>query len=306
MHDLVESFLDHLRLERGRSPHTLKTYALALYRFADWAASPTLSVPRVQAVTSEHLLRFLEHERARPLVEKAKGDRLSSASLYLQVAALRAFFQFCENEGAVSTNPAVNLSLPRRDKSLPKALSTAEIDRLLALPVVVTPESLCTHAILEVAYASGLRLAELRGLRLEQLHLEAGCLTVLGKGDKERMVPVGSRAVAALQRYLDIGRPELVSARSPANVFLTRRGTMFAHVTMWWRLKQWFDRIGLTKNVTPHMLRHSFATHLMEHGADLRSIQELLGHASLATTEKYTHVAGNRLRDVHDQFHPRA
>ena len=142
MHDLVESFLDHLRLERGRSPHTLKTYALALYRFADWAASPTLSVPRVQAVTSEHLLRFLEHERARPLVEKAKGDRLSSASLYLQVAALRAFFQFCENEGAVSTNPAVNLSLPRRDKSLPKALSTGEIDRLLALPVVVTPESL--------------------------------------------------------------------------------------------------------------------------------------------------------------------
>ncbi len=306
MHDLVESFLDHLRLERGRSPHTLKTYALALYRFADWAAAPTQAVPRVQAITPEHLLRFLEHERARPLVEKAKGDRLSSASLYLQVAALRAFFQFCENEAALNTNPAVNLSLPRRDKSLPKALSTSEIDRLLALPVVVTPESLCTHAILEVAYASGLRLAELRGLRLEQLHLEAGCLTVLGKGDKERMVPVGSRAVAALHRYLDHGRPELVSARSPANVFLTRRGTRFAHVTMWWRLKQWFDRIGLIKNVTPHMLRHSFATHLMEHGADLRSIQELLGHASLATTEKYTHVAGNRLRDVHDQFHPRA
>lgn len=309
MRPLVESFLDHLRLERGRSEHTVQTYALALLRWVDWLESaPDREVTgrAVTSVTPDHLLRFLEYERSRPLNEKAAGQRLSSASLYLQVAALRAFFRFAEAEGVISSNPAENLSLPRRDRTLPKSLTTVEIERILQPPTVVTPESLATHAILEVAYASGLRLAELRGLRLEQLHLETGFLNVVGKGDKERVVPVGSAAVAALQRYLATGRPELVTARSPSNVFLTRRGTTFAHVTLWLRLKQWFRRTGLEKNITPHMLRHSFATHLMEHGADLRSIQELLGHASLATTEKYTHVASQRLRDVHDRFHPRA
>jgi len=309
MRTLVESFLDHLRLERGRSEHTVQTYALALLRLVDWLESaPVRGVTgtAVVSVTPDHLLRFLEHERSRPLNEKAVGQRLSSASLYLQVAALRAFFRFAEAEGVVSSNPAENLTLPRRDRTLPKSLTTVEIERILQPPTVVTPESLATHAILEVAYASGLRLAELRGLRLEQLHLETGFLNVVGKGDKERVVPVGTAAVAALRRYLAAGRPELVTARSPSNVFLTRRGTAFAHVTLWLRLKLWFRRTGLEKNITPHMLRHSFATHLMEHGADLRSIQELLGHASLTTTEKYTHVAGQRLRDVHDRFHPRA
>lgn len=306
MQDQVDAFLDHLRLERGRSAHTLKTYALALHRFADWAAVGAVGVTVASAVTPDHLLRYLEHARARPLSERAAGDRLRPASLYLEVAALRAFFRFAEDEGWARPNPAQHLPLPRRERTLPKALSDAEIRRVLQPPPEVTPDSLATHAILELAYASGLRLAELRGVRLEQLNLDAGYLTVVGKGNKERLVPMGSGAVAALRRYLANGRPALVTPRSPSNVFLTRRGTPFAHVTMWLRLKRWFRRTGLTRNVTPHMMRHSFATHLMEHGADLRSIQELLGHASLATTEKYTHVAGRRLRDVHDRFHPRA
>jgi integrase/recombinase XerD len=158
---------------------------------------------------------------------------------------------------------------------------------------------------LELAYASGLRLAELRGVRLEQLHLEAGFINVIGKGNKERVVPVGSKAVAALERYLGAGRPQLVTPRSPASVFLTRRGTPFAPVTLWLRIKQRVRRSGITRNVTPHMLRHSFATHLLEHGADLRVIQELLGHASISTTQVYTHVSGNRLRELHRKFHPR-
>jgi integrase/recombinase XerD len=168
------------------------------------------------------------------------------------------------------------------------------------------PATLCDHAVLELAYASGLRLAELRGLRLEQLHLDAGFVTVIGKGNKERVVPVGRAAVTALNRYLTAGRPQLVRPRTPANVFLTRRGSAFAHVTLWLRLKHCARRAGIERNVTPHMLRHSFATHLLEHGADLRTIQELLGHASIATTEVYTHVAGQRLREVHTKFHPRA
>jgi integrase/recombinase XerD len=157
-----------------------------------------------------------------------------------------------------------------------------------------------------LAYASGLRLAELRGVRLEQLHLEAGFINVIGKGNKERVVPVGRPAVAALNRYLEVGRPKLVTPRSPANVFLTKRGTPFASVTLWLRIKRRTRRAGIGRNITPHMLRHSFATHLLEHGADLRVIQELLGHANISTTEIYTHVTGNRLRDVHRRFHPRA
>ena len=153
---------------------------------------------------------------------------------------------------------------------------------------------------MELAYASGLRLAELRGLRLEQLHLEAGFINVIGKGNKERVVPVGRKAVEAIERYLNSegGRPKLVTPRSPANVFLTRRGTPFAQVTLWLRIKRRVKRAGVARNVTPHMLRHSFATHLLEHGADLRVIQELLGHATINTTEVYTHVTGNRLREI--------
>ena len=155
-------------------------------------------------------------------------------------------------------------------------------------------------------HGAGLRLAELRNLRLEQLHLEAGFINVIGKGNKERVVPVGRKAVEALNRFLEAGRPKLVTPRSPANVFLTARGTPFASVTLWLRIKRRVKRSGSSRNITPHMLRHSFATHLLEHGADLRVIQELLGHANISTTEVYTHVTGHRLRDIHRRFHPRA
>jgi len=163
---------------------------------------------------------------------------------------------------------------------------------------------LCDQAILELAYASGLRLSELKNLRLEQLHLDAGFINVVGKGNKERVVPVGRTAVTALNRYLEAGRPELVTPKSPANVFLTQRGTPFAAVTLWLHIKHRVARAGVARPMTPHMLRHSFATHLLEHGADLRVIQELLGHVNISTTEIYTHVTGNRLREIHRKFHP--
>jgi integrase/recombinase XerD len=231
---------------------------------------------------------------------------LSGESVYLEIAALKAFYRFAENEKLLPLNVAENLSLPRRWKRLPKALTHQEIEKLLAPESPETPAGLCDQAILELAYASGLRLAELRGLRLEQLHLDAGFINVIGKGNKERVVPAGKKAVAALNRYLDAGRPKLVKSRSPGTVFLTMRGTAFAPRTMWLRIKLRVRRSGIARNITPHMLRHSFATHLLEHGADLRVIQELLGHASISTTEIYTHVTGNRLRDIHRKFHPRA
>ena len=305
MQTLVEDFLQHLRHERGQSEHTQRTYAALLNKFVAWAGKQGLC--DWKSVEQRHLMSFLEYERQRALANQPKESprRLSSESLYLEIAALRAFYRFAEGEKLLPMNIAENLSLPRRWQRLPKALTNREIEKLLTPETPETPQNLCDQAVLELAYASGLRLAELRGARLEQLHLDAGFINVIGKGNKERVVPLGRKAVAALQRYLDVGRPQLVRPRTPANVFLTKRGTPFAPVTLWLRIKQRVRRAGLERNVTPHMLRHSFATHLLEHGADLRVIQELLGHASIATTEVYTHVAGSRLREVHRKFHPR-
>ena len=306
MQSLLEDFLQHLRHERGQAEHTQRTYAALLNKFVAWAEPQGLK--SWEAVELRHLMAFLQHERERALLNQPKdcARRLSSESVYLEIAALRAFYRFAENEKLLPANIAENLSLPRRWKRLPKALTSQEIEKLLQPEMPETPKTLCDQAILELAYASGLRLAELRGVRLEQLHLEAGFINVIGKGNKERVVPLGRKAVAALQRYLETGRPALVTRRSPASVFLTKRGTPFAPVTLWLRIKQRVRRAGIARNVTPHMLRHSFATHLLENGADLRVIQELLGHANISTTEVYTHIAGSRLRDVHRQYHPRA
>ncbi len=327
--NLVEDFLQYLRHERGQSDNTAKTYAALLGKFVTWAEGQGLR--NWHDVELKHLMAFLQHERARNLLpagrasSRAANDlgrdddgslgrlprhtstkRLSGESVYLEIAALRAFYKFAENEKILPANIAENLSLPRRWKRLPKALSNDEIAKLLAPESAETAESLCDQAILELAYASGLRLSELKNLRLEQLHLDAGFINVIGKGNKERVVPVGRKAVEALNRFIEAGRPKLITPKSPANVFLTRRGTPFAAVTLWLRIKNRVKRAGVERNITPHMLRHSFATHLLEHGADLRVIQELLGHASISTTEIYTHVTGNRLREIHRKFHPRA
>jgi integrase/recombinase XerD len=328
MNELVEDFLQSLKNERGQSDNTQRTYKALLDKFVTWAGKQKISDWR--SVTLAQLQNFIRDEQSRPpdglkreRLPPAEGRvaqpqqtsaapskttparRLSSESVYLQIAALRAFFRFAENEKYVANNVAEHLSLPRRWKRLPKALTAAEIEKLLRPLTPETPASLCDQAVLEVAYASGLRLAELRTIRLEQLQLEAGFLRVIGKGNKERVVPLGRKAVAALNHYLDSGRPKLVKPKTPATVFLTQRGTPFSAVTLWLRIKKRVRHAGISRNVTPHMLRHSFATHLLEHGADLRVIQELLGHASISTTEIYTHVAGDRLRDVHQQFHPR-
>ena len=306
MQTLVEDFLQYLRLERGQSDNTARTYAALLGKFVTWAQTQQLTDWRL--VEFKHLTAFLQNERTRLPADAPKEStrRLSGESVYLEIAALRAFYKFAENEKLLPVNVAENLSLPRRWKRLPKALSGTEMEKLLRPETPATPESLCDQAILELAYASGLRLSELRNLRLEQMHLEAGFITVIGKGNKERVVPVGQPAIQALNRYLEAGRPKLTTPKTPGNVFLTRRGTAFAAVTMWLRIKHRVRRAGVERNITPHMLRHSFATHLLEHGADLRVIQELLGHASIGTTQIYTHVTGSRLREIHRKFHPRA
>lgn len=306
MEAMVEDFIAFLRLERGHSEKTQRTYAALLGKFVRWAKRQ--GIDRWESVALEHLLGFLQWERRRPLANAPKDSsrRLCPESLYLEIAALKSFYKFCESENYLPQNTAEILSLPRRWQRLPKCLNADEIGRLLSPESPETPKSRCDQAVLELAYASGLRLAELQNLRLEQLHLEAGFITVIGKGNKERAVPAGKTACKALKRYLETGRPSLITPKSPANVFLNQRGRAFAPVTLWLRIKKRAKQAGIKQNVTPHMLRHSFATHLLENGADLRAIQEMLGHASIATTEIYTHVESSRLQNIHRQFHPRS
>ena len=228
MQNLVDDFLVYLRHERGLAQQTEKTYAALLGNFLTWAEKHGFKDWKV--VTLRDLMDFLEHERTRILKDepKAGARRLSSESLYLQIAALRAFYNFAETEKILPQNIAENLSLPSRWKRLPKALSNSEIEQLLKPEEPATPTSLCDQAVLELAYASGLRLAELRGIRLEQLHLDAGFVSVIGKGNKERVTPLGRTAIVAMQRYLESGRPKLVTPKTPANVFLNQRGRPFA------------------------------------------------------------------------------
>ena len=238
MRNLVEDFLVYLRHERGQSEQTQKTYAGLLMNFIAWAEARGFN-DWTQIKLSD-LMAFLEFVRTRALKKQPEDTarKLSSESLYLQIAALRAFYDFAESEKFLPENAAENLSLPRRWQRLPKALSNAEIERLLEPEQPETPAALCDQAVLELAYASGLRVAELRGVRLEHLHLEAGFLTVIGKGNKERVVPVGRKAIEAIDRYLAAGRPQLLTRKSPANLFLNRRGLPLAASTMWTRIKR--------------------------------------------------------------------
>ena len=307
--EILQRYNLYLEYEKGHTPRSQQTYSLLIRQFLLW-----LEKHRIQDLNEiriEDLTEFLRSLRRRQRIPGASSPVPTSfpprsETLYLYIAALRSFFRFAEQEGWIQANPSLLLTLPRRWRRLPHVLTPEEIDRLLTPPPHPTPSDLCDQAILEVAYASGLRLGELRELRLEQLYLDAGFLRVLGKGRKERVVPIGRKAVEALRRYLEVGRPQLVRPHSPSNVFLTRRGTAFSHTAMWRRIKRRATLAGITRNFTPHTLRHSFATHLLERGADLRIIQELLGHANINTTEIYTHVAQRRLQEIHRRFHPRA
>ena len=315
MQALIEEFGQYLRHERGQSEHTQKAYSNILTRFANW--SNQQSIKNWNEIEFTHLLGYLKHQRKeitsksnelqkKPGRPRSESTKLSTSSLYLEIAAIKAFYRFCVQEEFLPRNLAENLSLPRRWQRLPKALTHSEIEKLLQPINPITPASLCNHAMLELCYASGLRLGELQGLRMEQLRLDAGFIQVIGKGNKERVVPVGRRAINSIKNYLEYGRPKLIRKKSPGNVFLTQRGTSFASVTLWTRIKKCCIVAGINRNITPHMLRHSFATHLLEHGADLRVIQELLGHSNISTTEAYTHIASQRLKAIHQEFHPRS
>jgi integrase/recombinase XerD len=231
---------------------------------------------------------------------------LSARSVARAVHALRGFFRFAVREGRIEVDPMENLRAPRAFKALPRYLTTAQVEALLAAPAVATPVGLRDRAILEVLYATGLRVSELIGLRPGDVDLEVGILTCFGKGRKERLVPLGGEARRWVIRYLEEVRPALTKGRAAGELFLSNRGGRLSHMGLWGIVRRHAVRAGVESTLTPHVLRHSFATHLLERGADLRALQAMLGHADISTTQIYTHITRERLRKVYDQYHPRA
>lgn len=296
MEAAVRAYLNHLRIEKGLSVNTLAAYARDLKKFAAFASKRRLSL---KAVERDHLVEFLGELYA---------QKLDSRSVARHTVSLRGFFRYAVRDGLRKSDPAENLESPKLWKTLPGFLSLDEVDRLLKLPDTTSNGGLRDKAMLELLYSTGLRVSELVGLRVSDLDLDAGCVRCIGKGNKERLVPVGRAASAAVQQYLRHARPRLAAQRpTPApQLFLNRRGGPLSRVGFWKVLKRYGTLAGIRGKISPHKLRHSFATHLLERGADLRSVQMMLGHADISTTQIYTHVLQERLRQVYRAHHPRA
>jgi integrase/recombinase XerD len=290
----LERFADHLSVERGLSPRTLDAYRRDLGRLIEYLA--TRDVRRPGEASPADLREF---------VYALKDRGLEATSIRRTLSAVRTYYTFLLGEGLVVSDPTERVELPRTWRRLPDALGRQDIDRLLAAPDPGAPLFWRDKALLEFAYASGVRVSELVALRVRDLDLEEGLAMVVGKGAKERVVPVGRAAIRALEVYLREIRPGLARSTEGA-VFLNARGRPLSRMGVWKILRRHVERAGIQRRVTPHTLRHSFATHLLEGGADLAAVQEMLGHADIATTQIYTHVEREYLREVHRRHHPRA
>jgi integrase/recombinase XerD len=293
-HRLIDAYLDHLRVERRLADHTLESYGRDLVLLARFAAAHERPI---ESLTRPELELFV-----RDLMAQGQAPR----SVARTVACTRGFFRYLAVSRHRPDNPADDLRAPRVWSTLPKYLSIEEVDKLLAQPDVTSSRGVRDRALIEVLYATGLRVSELVSLRTSDLHVEEGYLTCSGKGGKERIVPLGDEAASWLLRYLREARPALTRRSSP-RLFVNARGAGTLTRSGFWRiLKGYGKQAGITRALSPHVLRHSFATHLLERGADLRAIQMMLGHADLSTTQIYTHVLEARLRALYDRFHPRA
>jgi integrase/recombinase XerD len=291
----VEGFDDFLALEQGASVETSKAYKLDIERFVTYeqvkgAASPS-------EVGSRALREYIYH---------LKDLGLAPASIRRNISAVRTYFRFLLGEGHVVRDPSERLETPKRWRSLPEVLGVDEVERLLAAPSLDEPLAFRDRAMLEVAYGAGLRVSEWISLSVRDVRLQDHLVRVFGKGAKERLVPIGRRAIGAIAIYLRELRPALERGEGKGVLFLNARGRPLTRMGAWKILRKYVDQAGITKRVSPHTLRHSFATHLLEGGADLRAVQEMLGHVDISTTQIYTHIDREYLRSVHRQFHPRS
>ncbi len=289
---LADQFINHLRVERGLADNTIRSYTHDLTGF----------------------LRFLEHKDVSPL--QVKRDHImeyigflntlvSARSIARCLSTLKTFYRFLVSEGSIKDSPVRLLEPIKLPSRLPQILTQREVDLLLAEPDQSTILGMRDRAMLELLYATGLRVSELIGLNLTDINLEAGHVRTVGKGTKERMIPMGEKAREALRTYISEGRPGLLKGKNQSRIFVSRRGRSLSRQGFWKIIKKYGIMAGIKKNITPHRLRHSFATHLLEGGADLRSVQVMLGHADISTTQIYTHVSRERLKQVHEKYHPR-
>jgi len=295
VNELLDAYFDHLRVERGLARNTLEAYGGDLAEFIQWVAG-TLGRP-LRDVRAEDL-RFY-------VLEKRQGG-MSARSVRRKASSLRGLFRFLQKEGYMDEDPTELLEVPRLGTPLPKNLTLGEVERLLAQPDPTEPLGLRNQAMLELLYATGLRVSELLALRLRDLNLEVGYVVAYGKGKKERLVPVGEVALEKLKEYLSAVRPALAKSAKARHVFLNRSGRGLSRQGFWKLLHRYALQAGIRSSVTPHVLRHSFATHLLERGADLRSVQLMLGHASITTTQIYTHLNREKLKQIYQRHHPRA
>lgn len=294
MEPLIDRYLAHLRIEGGLSKNTIEAYRRDLAKFQLYL-SREQAVP-IQEVTTETVRGFLGALHA---------ARLSEVSAARCLSAVRGWLRFLRQEEVIKNNPAIGVEAGRRRIRLPNTLSRQEVMTLLELPCRPAWEDQRDRVMLELLYATGLRVTELTSVEVGQVNLDVGYLRVTGKGSKQRLVPMGEVARSLLQQYMEKIRPQLLKRRLSRFVFVTRRGGSMTRQAFWKSLRQRAQRAGITKRISPHVLRHSFATHLLEGGADLRSVQTMLGHSDIATTQIYTHVERERLKEVHARYHPR-
>ena len=294
MDRLLDLFMNYLAVERGLAQNTLEAYGRDLSRYLGWLQGQAIADP--DAITTSQVLRFLS---------VLKDEGLAPRSRSRALVALRTFHKFLVAERLCGHNPTGQVAAPRNLTALPKTLAPQEVDALLASPKGEQPLALRDRAMLEILYATGLRVSELVTLKLNDLQLDVGYLTAFGKRSKQRIVPLGSAAIGELRHYLAVARPRFDKAGTASYVFLNRSGAGLTRQGFWKIIKRRAREAGIHRNITPHTLRHSFATHLLENGADLRAVQVMLGHADISTTQIYTHVTRERLRQLHAQHHPR-
>ncbi len=290
----VRNYLNYLQVERGLASNTVEAYRRDLGEFLSYVRSRKWTL---QGVGKQELAGYIQH----------LYGHVSARSVMRKVASLHSFFRFLLLDGYLQEDPSETLQSPKVWRSLPEYLSEEEVERLLEQPDLSAPYGLRDRAMLEVLYATGLRVSELVGIRTEEINFELGCLRTLGKGSKERIVPLGGAAVRFIQEYLKEARQHFLRKRRASPfLFVTQQGDSMTRQYFWMLVRKYGKRIGIEKKISPHVLRHSFATHLLDHGADLRAVQMMLGHADISTTQIYTHVSRERLKRIYQKHHPRA
>jgi len=294
MRQLIENFLSYLSVERGLANNTTVSYKSDLNFYMDFLSS--LHIDTLSKTTKNDIVNFM-------LYQKEKG--LSANSICRRLAAIKVFYRFLVRERILKSDPTSLIDSPKLWKKIPQTLSTNEVDALLSQPNIRDRQGIRDRAILETLYATGMRVSEAVNLKKDNVNMDIGFLRCVGKGNKERVIPLGKKAIISLKRYLESSRPQLLKKKESDLLFLNRFGKSISRQSLWKIIKRYAREARIKKPIRPHILRHSFATHLLEHGADLRSVQEMLGHANISTTQIYTHIDKERLKTIHKMFHPR-